>query len=69
MPILKRWKPKPKSWKSPKFLTVITWCFDSVERIFFFLEYSQTHFLGLNLKVEKLPLFNQNRGLTPLEKS
>ena len=39
-----QWQPL---WKNPKFLTFLTCCFYSVERLFYFLEYFQTHFAGL----------------------
>ena len=46
-------------------------CFYSLERRFFGLEYRKRHFPSvywLKKKVEKWPFFDQNQGLTPLEK-
>ena len=47
--------------------------FFSVKTLFSFLEYRQTCFPGLfflkKKKVEKIQIFDQNHGLTPLEKS
>ena len=46
--------------------------FYGLERRFFLLEYWKTHFCVLcwpKKKMEKWPIFHQNHGLTPLEKS
>ena len=59
-------------WKNLNFLTFLTSCFYSLERRFFVLEYRKTHFPGLyylKKKMEKRPIFDQNHGLTPSEKS
>ena len=45
--------------------------FITEKRVFFVLEYHQTHFPAqycLKQKCEKMANFNQNHGLTPLEK-
>ena len=76
-PMIKRWKNlsifNQNLWRNPNFSTVLTCCFYGADRLLFFLEYSQTlHFLGYFSyikKMEKLGIFNQYHGLTPLEKS
>ena len=66
--------PKPwvnPFWKTVNFWTFWTFCFYSLERRFFVLEYHKRHFSGLySLKknLDKWPVLNQNHGLTPLEK-
>ena len=48
-----------------------SFCFYSLERRFFILEYRKRHFPGLywlNKKCEKWPILDQSHGLTPLEK-
>ena len=61
-------------WKNPNFSTVLT-CFYGPDRLLFFLEYSQTlycillGYFAYIKKMEKLRIFNQYHGLTPLEKS
>ena len=47
------------------------WCFYSLEKLIFYLESQQGLFLGLycpKVKNEKLQIFDQINGLTPLEK-
>ena len=60
-------------WKSLNFLTFWTFCVYSVEKRVFVPEYRKRHFPGLycleKKKLEKWPFLDQNRGLTPLEKS
>ena len=55
------------------FSTFLTLFFWGLERRFFVLEYCKSHFPGLYCKkkkdMEKWPFFDQNHGLTPLEKS
>ena len=57
-------------WKKLNFLALLTFCLESG---FFFLEYGITHlpvvFCLKNKKMEKLPFFDWNYGLTPLKKS
>ena len=59
------------SGKSSIFLTFWSSCFHSLERRFFVLEYLKTNFPCLYYlkKEEKLPIFDRNHCLTPLEKS
>ena len=55
-----------------QFFNFWTCCFYSLERRFFVLEYRKTHFPGLyclKKTMGKWPMFDQNHGLTPLEKS
>ena len=67
----------PKPWVNPSaknlnFSTFWTCCFYRLERRFCVLEYCKTHFPALYCKkkdMEKWPFFDQNHGLTPLEKS
>ena len=67
----------PKAWNNPfgkmsVFRLFEILFFYSLERRFFVLEYQKTHFPGLyclKKKVVKWPILDQNRGLTPLEKS
>ena len=66
----------PTSWVTPlekcQFSTVWTLCFYSLERRFLVLEYNKTHFPGLYCQKKKSRknghFFDQNHGLTPLEK-
>ena len=66
--------PKPwfnPFWKNVNFSTFWTFCFYSLERRFFVLEYQKRHFLGLyclEKKLEKWPVLDQNHELTALEK-
>ena len=58
-------------WKNVNFSTFSTSCFYCREMRFFVLEYHETHFTylySLKKKMEKWPVFEQNHGLTPLEK-
>ena len=59
-------------WKNVNFSTFLTYCFYCLEMRFFVLEYHKTHFPGLyclkKKKMEKWPIFEQNHGLTPLQK-
>ena len=53
-------------------LTFSTSCFYCLEMRFLVLEYHKTHFPGLyclKKNMQKWPVFDQNHGLTPLEKS
>ena len=59
-------------WKNPNFSTFLTSCFYSLERFFVVLQYLKQNFLAYSAyikKIEKLPIFDQNQGLTHLEKS
>ena len=66
----------PKPWVYPfkknlNFSTFWTSCFYNLQSRFFHLEYRKTHFPLLHClkkKIEKWPFFDQNHGLTPLEK-
>ena len=52
-------------------LTFWTFCFCSLERRFYVVEYRKRHFLGLYFlkkNLEKWEFLDQNHGLTPLEK-
>ena len=58
-------------WKNVNFLIFWTFCFYSLERRFFVLEYHKRHFPGLyclEKKLEKWPVLEQNHELTGLEK-
>ena len=58
-------------WQNVNFSTLWTFCFYSLERRFFALEYRKTHFPGLyciKKKLEKWPFFYQNHWVTPVEK-
>ena len=66
----------PKPWVTPleksQFFDVLNLFFYGLERRFFLLEYCKTPFFVLccfKKKMEKWPFFDQNHGLTPLEKS
>ena len=55
-----------------QFLDFLNFFFYALERRFFVQEYCKTHFPGLYCKkkdMEKWSFFDQNHGLTPLEKS
>ena len=66
-------------WKNPNISTFSTSCFYTLERRFYHLQYRKTPFSGLkhiflpyfpeNRNLEKLPIFDQNHGQTPLKKS
>ena len=66
---------RPKPWVTPlekcQFFDFSTFCFYSLERRFFALEYRKRHFPALyclkKKKLEKWPFLDQNYGLTPLE--
>ena len=54
-----------------QFLAFQTFCFNSLERRFFLLEYRKRHVLDVHFlkkKLEKWALLDQNHGLTPLKK-
>ena len=54
-----------------QFIDFLKFWFYSLERRFFVLEYRKTHFRGLyclKIKERKMANFDQNHGLTPLEK-
>ena len=65
-----------KSWVNPLgkmsiFRPFKSFCFYSLERRFFILEYRERHFPGLyqlNKKCEKWQILDQSHGLTPLQK-
>ena len=60
-----------RKWKNVNFSTFWTFCFYSLERSFFVLEYRKRHFRVLyclkKKKFEKWPFLHQNHGLTPLK--
>ena len=67
----------PKPWINPFgkmsiFRVFELSCFHSVEKRFFALEYRKRYFPGLYCKkikkLKKWPFFDQNHGLTPLQK-
>ena len=52
-------------WKNVNFLTYCTFCFYSLVRRFFVVEYRKRHFLGLcclKKKLEKWPFLDQSHG-------
>ena len=61
-------EPKPwvnPFWKNVNFFTFWTFCFYSLKRRFFALEYRKRHFLfriAYNKKLEKWPFLDQNHG-------
>ena len=58
-------------WNNVNFSSFWTSSFYSLERRFFALEYHKRHFPSLyclKKKVGKMAIFDQNHGLTPLEK-
>ena len=52
-------------WKNPKSFTFLSRCFYTLNKVFFFLEYHQTHFPGLfclKLKRGKISILGDHIG-------
>ena len=66
--------PKPWTnplWKNNNFSTFSTSCFDGLTSVFSFYNIVKHIFqvyIALKQNMEKWPIFDQNHGLTPLEK-
>ena len=64
-------KPRVNPFGKMSIFRPLTSCFYSVEKPFFVLEYRKRHFPNLfclKKKIKKWPFFDQNHGLTTLEK-
>ena len=66
------WTRTMDLWKHVNFSMFLTFCFYSLERSFFVVEYRKRHFPGLYFlkkkELEKWPFLHQTYRLTPLEK-
>ena len=58
-------------WKNPSFSFFLNFYLYNLETLISFLEYHQMHFPGLftfKIEMEKIQIFDQSHGVTPLEK-